>query len=200
VPNCQLYLLSPEKLPSDFIAQLREALRAGNVAALRMRMAGAAPDVVANTIAQVRPLAVTFGTALILDWHVALAVSTRCDGLHLADVASVAPARQVIGDLQLGVFCAGSRDLALQAGEAGADYVSFGPYFERHNAPDIDLITWWSQLMELPVVAEGFITAANAATLVRAGADFLAVDAAVWNHPQGPAAGVAAMNAAIAAA
>ena len=195
--QCQLYLLSPEPLPADFITPLREALRGGNVAALRMRMAGAAPDVVRATIAQVRPLAVTFGAALILDWHVALAVSTRCDGLHLTDVMSVAPARQVIGDLQLGLFCGGSRDVALQAGEAGADYVSFGPYFERHQTADIDLITWWSQLMELPVVAEGFITAANAPQLVRAGADFLAVDSAVWNHPEGPAAGVRAMNAAI---
>jgi len=197
VANCQLYLLSPETLPPDFIEQLREALRAGNIAALRMRLAGAAPETVAKTIAHVRPLAVTFGTALILDWHVALAVSTRCDGLHLTDVASVAPARRMIGDLQLGAYCAGSRDLALQAGEGGADYVSFGPYFERHTAADIGLITWWSQLMELPVVAEGFITPANAAELVRAGADFIAVDTAVWNHPQGPAAGVQAMNKAI---
>jgi thiamine-phosphate pyrophosphorylase len=105
----------------------------------------------------------------------------------------------------LGVTCHASRDLAMQAGEDGADYVAFGAFFptatkEAPTRADPDLLAWWSELMEIPCVAIGGITAANCAPLVAAGADFLAVVAAVWNHPEGPAAGVRALNEAIAAA
>jgi thiamine-phosphate pyrophosphorylase len=93
----------------------------------------------------------------------------------------------------------------LKAGEADADYVAFGAFFASGTkttgyTADIELLQWWSELMELPVVAIGGITAENCAPLVRAGANFLAVIGAVWGHPDGPAAGVAAMNAAIAKA
>jgi thiamine-phosphate pyrophosphorylase len=103
------------------------------------------------------------------------------------------------------VTCHDSRDLAMQAGEDGADYVAFGAFFPTttKDAPthaDPELLSWWSEIMELPCVAIGGITAANCAPLVTAGANFLAVVGAVWAHPEGPAAGVRAMNAAIAAA
>jgi thiamine-phosphate pyrophosphorylase len=93
----------------------------------------------------------------------------------------------------------------MEAGEVGADYVAFGAFFptttkeaQHRAAPEI--LEWWSGMFELPCVAIGGITAGNCAPLVRAGADFLAVVGAVWNHPEGPAAGVRAMNAAIAQA
>ena len=107
--------------------------------------------------------------------------------------------------LQLGVTCHDSRDLAMQAGEDGADYVAFARLLPHHHprtpptSADPALLQWWSELMELPAVAIGGITAANCAPLVQAGANFLAVVGAVWAHPDGPAAGVRAMNAAIAA-
>ena len=109
-------------------------------------------------------------------------------------------------DLTLGVSCHGSRDLAMTAGEAGADYVAFGAFFrsgtktEAEIEAEPEVLTWWSDVMELPTVAIGGITRSNCGPLVRAGADFLAVVSAVWDHPDGPAAGVRAMNAAIAAA
>ncbi len=105
----------------------------------------------------------------------------------------------------MGVTCHDSRDLAMEAGEAGADYVAFGAFFptatkEASTRAELETLQWWSELMELPCVAIGGINAANCAPLVQAGADFLAVVGAVWSHPDGPAAGVRAMNAAIAAA
>jgi thiamine-phosphate pyrophosphorylase len=105
----------------------------------------------------------------------------------------------------LGVTCHASRDLAMQAGQDGADYVAFGAFFptttkDASTRADPDVIAWWSELMELPCVAIGGITAENCAPLVRAGADFLAVVSAVWSHPDGPAAGVRAINQAIARA
>jgi thiamine-phosphate pyrophosphorylase len=93
----------------------------------------------------------------------------------------------------------------MEAGEVGADYVAFGAFFptstkDTIHTAETELLEWWSEMFEIPCVAIGGITAANCAPLVRAGADFLAVVGAVWNHPEGPAAGVKAMNAAIAAA
>ena len=116
-------------------------------------------------------------------------------------------ARRILGpDLMLGVSCHGSRELAMNGGEDGADYVAFGAFFPTGTKADApveaepELLAWWSDIMELPCVAIGGITPANCAPLVQAGADFLAVVSAVWDHPEGPAAGVRAMNAAIAAA
>ena len=108
-------------------------------------------------------------------------------------------------ELQLGVTCHDSRDLAMQAGEDGADYVAFGAFFptvtkEAPTRAEVEILAWWSELMELPCVAIGGITAANCGPLVVAGASFLAVVGAVWSHPEGPGAGVRAMNAAIQAA
>jgi thiamine-phosphate pyrophosphorylase len=145
--------------------------------------------------------------ALILNDRPDLVADTGCDGAHVgAEDTAPAEARKILGPkLQLGVSCYDSRDLALSAGEAGADYVAFGAFFpsetkETGLRADLDLLAWWSDIMELPVVAIGGITADNCAPLVRAGANFLAVTAAIWSHPEGPDAGVRAMNAAIAAA
>jgi thiamine-phosphate pyrophosphorylase len=93
----------------------------------------------------------------------------------------------------------------MRAGELGADYVAFGAFFptttkDTHHQPDLEILEWWSSIFEIPCVAIGGITAENCAPLVRAGADFLAVIGAVWNHPEGPEAGLRAMNAAIAEA
>jgi len=169
---------------------LRAALGAGDVAALRL-----ATDE-ASVIMVVRPITVAHGVALILDGPPSLAVHAGCDGAHVRDVDEAAAARRILGNLQLGVFCGGSRDAAMRAGEAGADYVAFGP--ATADAAVDDTIQWWADLMELPVVAEGPITPANCGVLVQARADFLAPAEFVWNHPDGPGAAVRALHAAIA--
>ena len=136
-----------------------------------------------------------------------LVVPTGCDGVHVGqEDMPAAQARKLIGpELTLGVTCHASRHLAMEAGEEGADYVAFGAFFptgtkQATTQAEPEILRWWSDMMELPCVAIGGITAENCVPLVQAGADFLAVVGAVWNHPDGPAAGVRAMNAAIAAA
>jgi thiamine-phosphate pyrophosphorylase len=204
--DCRLYLITPPVLPQGFDRLLAEALDAGDVAALQLRLTDADDDAMRRAIDLVRPVAQSRGVALMLNNRPDLAVQAGCDGAHVgaADMPP-AEARRVLGKLQLGVSCYDSRDAALGAGEAGADYVAFGAYFPSTTKQvttfaDVDLLEWWSEIMELPVVASGGIDAANCAPLVRAGANFLAVVAAVWRHPEGPAAGIRAMNAAIAAA
>jgi len=145
--------------------------------------------------------------AFLLNDRADLVRETGSDGAHVGQEDMPArEARQLMGaNAILGVTCKGSRDLAMQAGEDGADYVAFGAFFTsgtkevtRFISPDI--LQWWSELMELPCCAIGGITAQNCAPLVQAGADFVAIVGAVWNHPDGPAAGVRTLNAAITAA
>ena len=200
--SCQLYLITPPALdPPAFRDSLAAALDAGPVAAVQLRLKGWGDDALLRAVDLLRPVAQGRGAAFLLNDRPDLAVRSGCDGAHVGqeDMAA-AEARRVLGDLTLGVTCHASRDLAMTAGEQGADYVAFGAFYpSTTKAPpamaEPEVLTWWSELMELPCVAIGGITAANAPALVAAGADFIAVSAAVWSHPNGPAAGVQAFGA-----
>ncbi|HTR16879.1 MAG TPA: thiamine phosphate synthase [Acetobacteraceae bacterium] len=205
--DCRLYLITPPSLdPLAFRDTLAAALDAGDVAAVQLRLKDVDDDTIRRAIDVLRPVTQGRDVAFLLNDRPDLAVQTGCDGAHVgAEDMPVAEARRILGGLQLGVSCYDSRDLAMEAGEQGADYIAFGAFFpsstkETEVRAGTDLLQWWSELMELPVVAIGGINAGNCAPLVQAGANFLAVISAVWDHPEGPAAGVRAMNAAIAAA
>ena len=205
--DCRLYLITPPSLdPLAFRDTLAAALDAGDVAAMQLRLKDVDDDTIRRAIDVLRPVTQGRDVAFLLNDRPDLAVQTGCDGAHVgAEDMPVSEARRILGGLQLGVSCYDSRDLAMEAGEQGADYIAFGAFFpsstkETEVRAGTDLLQWWSELMELPVVAIGGINAGNCAPLVQAGANFLAVISAVWDHPEGPAAGVRAMNAAIAAA
>jgi thiamine-phosphate pyrophosphorylase len=202
--GCRLYLITPAAFtPDAFGDVLASALDADEVAAVQLRLKNADGDAVRRAIDRLRPVVQSRGVALLLNDRPDLAAATGCDGAHVGQADMPArEARRVLGPgLMLGVTCHASRDLAMTAGEDGADYVAFGAFFpsttKEATRADPDILAWWSELMELPCVAIGGITAENCAPLVRAGADFLAVSAGVWAHPQGPAAAVRAINRAI---
>ncbi len=199
---CRLYLITPPVLaPASFRDTLAAALDAGDVAVVQLRLKDWVQDDLRRAIDVLRPVAQARGVAFLLNDRPDLAVASGCDGAHVGqDDTPVAQARAMLGDLSLGVTCHASRDLAMTAGEAGADYVAFGAFYPSSTkAPptvaEPDILTWWSELMELPCVAIGGITPENCGPLVEAGADFLAVSASVWSHPEGPAAAVRAFNA-----
>ena len=205
--DCRLYLVTPVTAGAGFADTLARALDAGDVAAVQLRLKDADDDAWRRAIDALRPVAQSRGVSFLLNDRPELVRATGSDGAHVGQTDTPArEARLVMGpDATLGVTCHDSRDLAMQAGEDGADYVAFGAFFptatkEAPTRADVSLLAWWSELMELPVVAIGGITAANCGALVTAGANFLAVVGAVWAHPEGAAAGVRAMNAAIAAA
>ena len=208
MPDCRLYLITPAILPAGFATEsLARALDAGDVAALQIRLKDATDDAILRATEAILPVAQSRGVAVLMNDRVDLAIKAGCDGAHLGQGdGDHAAARKLLGpDRTLGITCHASRHLAMEAGEAGADYVAFGAFFptstkDTIHTADTELLEWWSEMFEIPCVAIGGITAGNCAPLVRAGADFLAVVGAVWNHPEGPAAGVKAMNAAIAAA
>ena len=207
-PGCRIYLITPPAIdPARFPDLLAAALDAGDVAAVQLRLKDAPDSDWMAAIASLRPVAQSRGVAFLLNDRADLVTATGCDGVHVGQEDLPArQARALIGpEATLGVTCKGSRDLAMSAGEDGADYVAFGAFYPSATKEvtaliDPEILRWWSGLMELPSCAIGGITAANCAPLVRAGADFLAVVGAVWSHPEGPAGGVRALNAAIAAA
>lgn len=205
--GCRLYLVTPPSLdPVPFARLLETALDAGDVACVQLRLKDVSDDALKRAIDVLRPVAQSRGVAFLMNDRPDLAVQFGCDGAHVGqEDTNARAARKILGDLTLGVTCHNSREMAFEAGEAGADYVAFGAFFPTvtKDAPtraEADILQWWSELMELPCVAIGGIDAQNCAPLVRAGADFLAVVGAVWSHKDGPAAGVRAMNQAIRAA
>lgn len=202
-PRCQLYLVTPPSLrnPADFAESLRAALDAGPVAALQIRLKPADDDTLRRAVDLLRPIAQDRGVAVILNDRPDLAQQTGCDGVHLGqDDMPVAQARRILGQgFMIGATCHDSRHLAMEAGEAGADYVAFGAFFPTStkptsHRPDPEILTIWRETMEIPSVAIGGVTVANAPVLIEAGADFLAVSSGVWTHPEGPAAAVEAFG------
>ncbi|WP_234731370.1 thiamine phosphate synthase [Acidocella facilis] len=206
MPDCRLYLITPPILPENFERLLAEALDAGDVAALQLRLKDVPEPELLRVIERLRPIAQSRGVAFLLNDNPALAVKSGCDGAHVGQTDMPAKqARKILGDLTLGVTCHNSRHLAMEAGEAGADYVAFGAFFPTTTkAPpemaEIETLKLWAETMEIPCVAIGGITAENCAPLVAVRAEFLAVSGAVWNHKEGAAAGVKAMLRAIEAA
>jgi thiamine-phosphate pyrophosphorylase len=206
VPDgCRVYLITPPRLdPALFGDRLAAALDADDVAAVQLRLKDVDDDVWRRAIDALRPVCQSRGVAFLLNDRADLVTSAGCDGAHVGqDDMPAKQARRLMGpDLTLGVTCKGSRDLAMQAGEDGADYVAFGAFFpsttkDVTNLLDPEILQWWSEMMELPSCAIGGITPENCGPLVRAGTDFLAVVGCVWNHPDGPAAGVRALKRAI---
>ena len=204
--RCRIYLITPPALePVGFADRLAAALDAGDVGAVQLRLKDVDDDALRRAIDVLRPVTQARGVAFIMNDRPDLAVSHGCDGAHVGQTdTAAAVARKILGELTMGVTCHDSRHLALEAGEAGADYIAFGAFFptttKDATPANIETLRWWAEMMEIPVVAIGGITAANCAPLVQAGADFLAVVGTVWNHPDGPAVGIKALNAAIDAA
>ncbi|WP_421937048.1 thiamine phosphate synthase [Phenylobacterium sp.] len=206
-PICRLYLITPPRLDdlAAFGRTLAHALDAGDVAALQVRLKDQPDDIIAAAVDVIAPIAQARDVALIMNDRPDLAAKLGCDGVHIGQTdASYAEARRIVGkDRMVGVTCHDSRHLAMEAAEAGADYVAFGAFFPTttKDAParaDPEILTIWQETMEVPCVAIGGITSANARGLAAAGADFLAVSAGVWSHAD-PGAAVKAINAEIAA-
>ncbi|AMO71476.1 thiamine phosphate synthase [Sphingorhabdus sp. M41] len=194
---CQLYLISPLDVGGRFPDRLREALQAAPVAAFQFRVKDLDQQEAARLAEPLKAICDEFDVAFIVNDDVALARQLGADGVHLGQGdESLKAAREQLGkDVQIGITCHDSRHLAMEAGEGGANYVAFGAFFptdtkETHHRPELDILEWWSEMMEIPSVAIGGITPENCQPLIDAGADFLAVCGAVWNDPAGPAQAV----------
>lgn len=190
VSGGQLYLISPPEVGGSFPDRLERAVRAGKglVAAFQLRLKGVDSHEAARLAGPLQEICAAHDVAFIVNDSIALAKRLQADGVHLGQGdGDVREARDVLGrEAQIGVTCHASRHLAMEAGEAGADYVAFGAFFPSstkasEHRPEPEILAWWSRLFELPCVAIGGIDPSNCAPLVAAGADFLAVSGAVWS-------------------
>ena len=201
--RCRLYLITPPELePKPFAETLKRALDAGDVASVQLRLKDATDDDILRAGELLILITQRARAAFILNDRPDLAAKLGADGVHIGqEDASYAEARGLMGrDRIVGVTCHNSRHLAVEAADAGADYVAFGAFFptatkdpKTHAEPE--LIEWWAETMVVPCVAIGGITVDNCRVLIDAGADFLAVASGVWDHREGPAAAVKAFNA-----
>jgi len=206
--SCRLYLVTPERLePAAFADQLAAALDGGDVASVQLRLKNVDDDAIKRACELLVPIATSRDVAFLLNDRPDLVAACGCDGVHVgqSDMPYAEARRRVGPDRIVGVTCHDSRHLAMEAAEAGADYVAFGAFYPTQTKPsnyrpEPDLLQWWSEFMTVPSVAIGGITPANCVPLVKAGADFICVVSAVWQNPDGPAAAVKAFNKAIAEA
>jgi thiamine-phosphate pyrophosphorylase len=207
-PLCRLYLITPPVIDdlTAFGRALADALDAGDVAALQIRLKEVSDDAVAAAVRVLAPIAQGRGVAVILNDRPDLALKLGCDGVHVGqEDMPYAEARRLLGpDRMIGVTCHDSRHLAMEAADAGADYVAFGAFFptttkDASTQAQPEILTVWQETMLTPCVAIGGITVENCQPLVAAGADFLAVSAGVWAYPEGAAAAVRAFGARITA-
>jgi thiamine-phosphate pyrophosphorylase len=202
MPPTRLYLITPPAFElAPFSRALEDALAGGDVAAVQLRLKDASDAEVLRVGAALMPIVQASGAAFIVNDRPDLAAQLGADGVHVGQSdASYAEARRLLGaDKTVGVTAHNSRHLAMLAAEAGADYVAFGAFYPSGTkAPEHwaepEILEIWSEISTTPCVAIGGITLDNAAPLLRAGADFLAVSAGVWNHSNGPRAAVAAFN------
>jgi thiamine-phosphate pyrophosphorylase len=197
-PKSQLYLISPLDVTGEFPRRLENALDAsgpdGPVAAFQFRVKGVDQHEAVRLAEPLQAICVARDVAFIVNDSAELARRLAADGVHLGQHdGDVRLARELLGrEAQIGVTCHASRHLALEAGEAGADYVAFGAFFPSdtkasEHRPELELLEWWQQMMEIPCVAIGGITPDNCLPLVEAGADFLAVSNAVWGGDEAEA-------------
>ena len=185
---CKLYLISVQEVGGAFPDRLKAALGAGPVAAFQLRVKDVDEHRLARLAEPLQRICADHDTAFIVNDSMALAKRLGADGVHLGQSdGDVREARAMLGPAaQIGRTCHDSRHLAMEAGEAGADYVAFGAFYPTTTKPSNyrphpSILSWWSALFEIPCVAIGGITPANAKPLVDAGADFLAVCQAVWS-------------------
>lgn len=187
---CRLYLISPQEVGGSFPDRLKAVCAVESVAAFQLRVKDRSEHEVARLAEPLQRICADAGVAFIVNDSMALAKRLGADGVHLGrQDGDVREARALLGpEAQIGVTCHGSRHLALEAGEAGADYVAFGAFYPTQtklteHRPDPAILAWWSSLFEIPCVAIGGITPANASILIDRGADFIAVCQSIWGDP-----------------
>ena len=201
--TCQIYLITPPALPDlqDFAENLETALSAAPVACLQIRLKEADDLSIIHAADVITPICHQHGTHVIINDRPDLVDACKADGVHLGqDDMDYFSSRELLGeDAIIGITCHNSRELAFEAAYAGANYVAFGAFFDTKTKSaktraDKEILEWWHEAVEIPSVAIGGITPDNAAEIIGAGADFIAIASGVWDWPDGPAAAVSRLH------
>ncbi|MEM8848788.1 MAG: thiamine phosphate synthase [Pseudomonadota bacterium] len=194
----QLYLVTPPEIDATFPDRLAALLDAHDIACLRLDLATRDENRVTRAADACREVAHRFDVPLVIADHAALVDRLGLDGVHLTDPRALRKLRAAWGpDPIIGAFCGTSRHDGMNAGEAGADYVTFGPVgatsMGTGDRADADLFQWWSEMIELPVVAEGALDRSIVSAL-KDKADFLCIGEEIWSTDD-PAASLTTLTA-----
>jgi thiamine-phosphate pyrophosphorylase len=201
----RLYLVAPPLVTEAALSELAALMDAVPIACLRLTPAAATEAEIRRAADPLRALCHARDVSLVLADHFRLAPALGLDGVHLTSgPRHVREARRHLGpDAIVGAFCGASRHEGITAGEIGADYVSFGPVTDTPLAAGpvapLELFAWWSEMIEIPVIAEGGLTP-DAAAALAPHTDFLAVGPEIWSDPEGPRAALDALRARLPAA
>lgn len=184
----QLYLITPPSFDAEvFPAKLASVLDSAEIACLRLSLSSRDEDEIARAADALREVAHARDVALVIEKHVQMVERLGLDGVHLPDgPRNVGRIRKELGaDAIIGAFCGVTRHEGISAAEAGADYVSFGPVGETSlgdgTRADLDLFGWWSDMIEVPVVAEGALTEELVRELTPI-TDFFAIGEEIWRE------------------
>lgn len=191
----QLYLVTPPEIDAAFETRLASVLDAHDIACLRLDLATRDEDRIMRAADLCREVAHRFDVPIVITDQPALVETLGLDGVHLTDPRPLRKLRTDWGpDPIIGAYCGTSRHDGMNAGEAGADYVAFGPAGPvSGDRAEAELFQWWSQMIELPCVAEGALDLATIESL-REATDFIALGEEIWSHEE-PAIALAALTA-----
>lgn len=204
----KIYLISPPQIElENFSKQLKLSLQTGFVPVFQLRLKGYEKQQIIHIAKELKKICHDYNCLFLLNDSYKIALETAADGVHLGvEDGSISLARQESKNFSknflIGASCYDSRHLAMEAGEQGADYLSFGAFFESktktsRGKPTAEILSWCDELINLPTVAIGGITDKNCQSLVEAKADFVAVISYVWNHPLGVDVAIKNLNSAI---
>lgn len=189
----QIYLISPPQIElKDFSLKLEEALKTGLVPAFQLRLKNYSQSEVKKISQEIKKICDDNNCLFLLNDFYEIALEVGASGVHVGiDDKKISQIRQNSPkNFIIGASCYDSKHLAMEAGEQGADYISFGAFFETktkisRGKPTIEILNWASEILNLPIVAIGGINDKNCGELIKNGVDFLAVISYVWQHPQG---------------
>jgi len=201
---CQIYLITPPRIDDldAFCTRLDTALAAAPIACLQLRLKDADDSAIVQAGRAILPICHRHNALLLVNDRPDLAKDIGADGVHIGqDDMDYFSSRDLLGgDAIIGVTCHNSKELAFKAAQSGADYVAFGAFFDTltktpKTRAELEILTWWHEAIEIPCVAIGGITTQNAADVITAGADFIAISSGVWQHPDGPDAALSQLSA-----
>lgn len=182
----QITLITPPQVSLEtYPATLARVMDATPIACLRLALAGRDEDHIARVADALREIAHARDIPIVIDRHVLMVERLGLDGVHLPDGSrAVRKLRKDMGnDAIIGAYCGQTKHEGMSAGEAGADYVAFGPLgasaLGDGAVADLDLFQWWSEIVEVPVIAEGGLTAELVETFAPY-TDFFAIGDEIW--------------------
>ena len=189
----QIYLISPPQIElKDFSLNLDKALKTGLVPVFQLRLKNYSPLEIKNFSREIKKICDNNNCLFLLNDFYEIALEIGASGVHVGiDDKKISQIRQNSPkNFVIGASCYDSKHLAMEACEQGADYISFGAFFETktkisRGKPTFEILNWASEILNFPIVAIGGINDKNCGELIKNGADFLAVISYVWQHPQG---------------